>query len=312
MSGLGNPIQNFSGWSAAPYALADKTIAGVDFKKGQPFGMFRVLGDMSANFDASSVQNRGGNSYFPRASEVTEINPVFTMSVKESPNMLFSLYGGADITKTAASATGTIVAIKNIKGTSIVASTGIATATIESGKETDLGLNVYIVKVVGPDSVDVYAMTDLEFRNGDDLSFIDEDMKITATPLTIVQSAAVSVPNSGVELTGDSGVIAMVTGDTAVYKTVAPHGGISTATFGQAGLTFPEFGIIVYSKPRGDGSHFELEIYKVQSASGMLIPFSETGFQISDLTMNAILNEAPLDGSGVAKVWEIRSILPAA
>ena len=309
---LSNPIQNFSAYSVAPYALADKIIAGTTYKKGMPFGMFRILGDISADFVSSSVQNRGGSSYFPRASEITELNPTITMAVKESPNMLFSLFGGADVVNTPAAVGGTVVAIANMEGTSVVATTGILSATIEVGEEGDLGLNVYVVKAVGAETVDVYAMSDIEFTRGDDLTFINDDLKITSSPLTIVTDTAVSVPNSGVEITGASGVIAMDIGDTAVYKTAAPHGGINTITFGKAGLVFPEFGMILYSKPRNDGSFFELEIYKCASASGLTIPMSEGEFQISDLTATVILNEAPLDGSGISKVWEIRSVLPAA
>jgi len=308
---LSNPTQNFSVHSIAPYALQDKTIAGVEFKKGVPFGMFQVLGDASFNLNASSIQNYGGSSLYAWASEITQIDAEATLTVKESPDMLFSLFGGANITKTAASATGSIVAIQNVNGVSLVAATGLASATIETGKEADLGLNVYVVKAVGPDSVDVYAMTDMQFTNGDDLDFIDDELKITVSPLTIVASTAVSVPNSGVELTGGAGTIALVTGDTAVYKTVAAHGGFSTIDIGQKGVVFPEFGMFLYGKPRADGTLLEIELFKCQSSAGMVLPMTEGDFQISDLTVKALLNNQPLDGSGVAKLATLRSVRPA-
>ena len=242
---LSNPRINFSVHSISPYALQTKTIGDVTFYKGQPFGIFQVIGDASFNLNATSIQLYGGSSLYARASEITQIDAEATFTVKEGPDMLFSLFGGADITKTAASALGTINTIVNANGVSVVATTGLASATIKTGSESDLKFDYYVVKAVGADSVDVYAMTDIQFAELTALDYIDDTLKITAAPLTVVTGAAVEVPNTGVELTGGAGTIALVTNDTAVYKTTREHGGISTIDIGKKGITFPEMGIVM-------------------------------------------------------------------
>lgn len=309
---LSNPRINFSIHSIAPYARATKTIGSTTFYKGLPFGIFKVLGDASFDLKASSVQLKGGSSLYPWASEVTGVDAEFTCNVKESPDMLYSIFGGATVTNTAASTTGSVVAMQQGNGTSVFsATTGIASATIKSGSEADLKFNYYVIKAVGATTVDVYAMTDLQFANGTAATYQDDLLKITASPLTIVTSTAVEVPGTGIELTGGSGTIALTTNDTAVYQAVAAHGGISTIDIGKQGAIFPEHGILLYGKERSDGTLFEINIFKAQATSGMIIPMSEGDFQITDLTVKCLNDSAPIDGSGVAKVATIRAITPA-
>lgn len=309
---LSNPRINLGIHSVTPYARAEKTIGSTTFKKGMPFGEFQVLGDASLNLNATSVQLFGGSSLYARASEVTRIDAEVTFSVKETPDMLYAIFGGADVTKTAASATGSVVALQNVEGTSCFdATTGIASATIKAGSESDLKFDVYVIKVVSSTTVDVYAMSDIQFDNATAITFQDDTLKITASALTISTGAAVEVPDTGIELTGGSGTIGMTIGDTAIYKTVAAHGGVSTIDIGKKGLTFPEHGLFLYGKERADGTLFEVHIFKAQASGGLVLPMTEGDFQISNITVKALLDENPNDGSGVAKIATIRAIDPA-
>jgi hypothetical protein len=308
---LSAPRINFGIHSIAPYARATKTIGDTTFYKGQPFGLFQVLGDASFSLPATSIPLFGGSSLHAWTSELVQIASEIVFNVKESPDMLYSVFAGADVALTAASATGTIVALVNVEGTSVQsATTGITTATIKSGSETDLKFNKYVVVAKSTTTVDVYAMTDLQFANATALTYQDDALKITASPLTIETDTAVEVPNTGVELTGGSGTIALVANDTAVYHTTAAHGGISTIDIGKKGINFPEHGLLMYGKERSDGTLFQLEIYKARVSAGIVLPMSEGDFQITDVTVRALIDSAPIDGSGVAKVATMKAVAP--
>jgi hypothetical protein len=297
---LSAPRINFGIHSIAPYARATKTIGDTTFYKGQPFGLFQVLGDASFSLPATSIPLFGGSSLHAWTSELVQI-----------ASEIYSVFAGADVALTAASATGTIVALVNVEGTSVQsATTGITTATIKSGSETDLKFNKYVVVAKSTTTVDVYAMTDLQFANATALTYQDDALKITASPLTIETDTAVEVPNTGVELTGGSGTIALVANDTAVYHTTAAHGGISTIDIGKKGINFPEHGLLMYGKERSDGTLFQLEIYKARVSAGIVLPMSEGDFQITDVTVRALIDSAPIDGSGVAKVATMKAVAP--
>jgi len=207
------------------------------------------------------------------------------------PDFLFEVFLGAEVNTTAASATGTVDAIANKNGTSVVAATGIASATVKTGSEADLKAGIAVVKAVSATTVDVYWLTDIEFSNGVDLEFIDDELKITASPLTITTSTAVEIPNTGVELTGGAGTIAMVSGETAVFKAASAHGGISEVIIGKSSATFPEHGQVALSAKRSDGSLMEIDIHKAVGA-GFPIALEETVFSIPELTVKLLFDTA--------------------
>ncbi len=312
---LSEPIQQVAIYSVSPYALKDLTIGGVDFKKGQFFGTFQVIGDCLVNYAATSVVNRGGSSLFARKSEVVEIDTESTLTIKESPDMLWTLFGGGSISKTAAAALGSIVALANVNGTSLLdATTGITTATILESSEPDLRFNKWVVKVITTTTVNVYGASDIDYAKAGtsgNISPEDDLLLINSTPLTIPDTGGtVTVPGIGVEFKGGSGTVSMKVDDTATFKTTGAHGGISTITLGQKGLVFPEFGLVLYPKVGSDGTRQEIELFKVKASSGMPITLPEADFQVFDLSITALLNNNPLDGSGIAKLAEIRNVLP--
>ena len=206
---------------------------------------------------------------------------------------------GASVTTTAAAALGTVVDVAtNVKGTSLVADTGIAGVTIKSGSEADLKDMKIVVKAVSATTVDVFALTDITFDKGADLVYEDDLLKITASPLTIATSTAVDIPNTGLEITGGSGTIAFVTDDTADARFAAAHGGISEITIGKDTTSFPEHGVVMLSAKRADNSLFEIEIFKAVGA-GFPLAFEETVFSIPELTIKLLFDEAK---NAIAKI----------
>ena len=270
-----------------------------------PYGILKVLGGGTLSLSAEYEELFGGSNKFSWATEAKTITSEFTASVKSMPDFLFSLFLGASVSTTAASATGTCGSIANGKGSSCFdAATGIASAGLKSGSTADLKAGHYIVDVVSSTTVDVYVTSDIEFLNGTDISYQDDLLKITASPLTITTGAATEIPNTGIELTGGSGTIDLGTvGNTAYFEVAAAHGGISDITIGQSASTFVEHGQICLAQKRANGDLFEIEIYKAVAA-GFPIALEETVFSVPELTVKLQYDSAK---DAVAKIRAIKA-----
>lgn len=269
--------------SIAPFRRTDKL----------PYGILKVIGGGTLTFSAEFEELFGGSNKNAWAVEAKTISTEWTATVKSMPNFLFKLFLGASVATTAASSTGTIDAIANKLGTSVQdAATGIASVSLKAGEEAKLKDGHYVVKAVSPTTVDVYDLTDIEFKkdSASVLSYVDDSLKITDTPLTIVTGATVEIPNTGLELTGGSGAIAMVALDTAVFKVMSPHGGLSVIDIGASSTTFPEHSQLCLAQKRADGSVFEIELYKVIGA-GFPIPLEEQAFSIPELAMKLVYDD---------------------
>lgn len=272
---------NYGIHSICPFRIAD----------GLPYGILKVLGGGTLTMASEFEELFGGSNKFAWAVEAKTISTEWTATVKSMPDFMFELFLGASVATTAASETGTVGDFKNVLNASVLeATTGIATVTVKAGSEADLKDGIYIVKPVSATTVDIYALTDIEFKKlgaTNDLSYIDEALKINAAPLTIAQGAATEIVGLGVELTGGSGVIAMTIGDTARFSVRSAHGGVSTIDIGSASTIFPEHRQLCLGQKRANGDTFELEIYKVVG-SGMPIPFEEQTFAIPELAMKLV------------------------
>jgi len=266
--------------SLVPYQRADRL----------PYGIFNVLAGGTISLSAEFEDLFGGSNSYAWASEAKTISAEFSASVKSMPDFLFELYLGAEVSTTAASTTGTVDGFANFKGVSVFdASTGIATATVKTGSEADLKLGQYIIVPVTATTVDVYLTTNIEFSNGNDLDYVNDALKITVTPLTIVAATAVEIPNTGVELTGGAGVIAMVVGETAFFKAAAAHEGITEISIGKTGSVFPEHGIVAMAAKRSNGDMLEIDIHKAVGG-GFPIALEETVFSIPELTIKLLFD----------------------
>lgn len=268
-----------------------------------PYGILKVVGGGTLTLTSEFEELFAGSNKFAWAVEAKTISSEWTATVKSMPDFLFELFLGATVTTTAASATGTVSTLTAASTALIpIGTTGIASVGLKSGSSADLKDNIYIVKVVSATTVDVYACTDIEFKKlgGAALVFQNEDLKITATPLTIVAASPVEIPYTGIELTGGSGTIAMVVGATATFHVNSAHGGVSEIDIGSASTLFPEHNQLCLGQKRANGDVFEMEIYKVVG-SGMPIPFEEQTFAIPELSMKIIQD------SSVDKVATIRA-----
>ena len=274
---LSNPRILYGVHSVSPYSRTT----------GLPYGMLRVLAGSTFEMSGDQQTLFGGSFRFPWAVENGEINATLTINTKEYPDFLFTLFLGKAPTSIAADTSGDVSGLANVSGVSLFdASTGIATATIESGEEADLKFGKYIIKYVSATTVDVYLLSDVDANRGTDIAYVDDALKITASALTITSSTAVSIPNTGVELTGGSGTIALVAGDTAEFMVLPIHTGGMEVSIGGSADEFLEFGAILMSSKRATGELFEIDVYRAVG-NGLSLGADEKAFSESSITATA-------------------------
>lgn len=272
---------NYGIHSICPFRISD----------GLPYGILKVLGGGTMTLSSEFEELFGGSNKFSWAVEAKTISSDWTATVKSMPDFMFELFLGATVEKTAASATGTVGDLSNVLNATVFeAATGIASVAAKAGSEVDLKDGLYMIKAVSATTIDVYALTDLEFKKlgaANTLSYIDEDLKINDVPLAIVGGAATEIVGLGVELTGGSGTVGMTIGDTARFSVSSAHSGLSEISIGSSSTTFPEHRQLCLGQKRANGDTFEMELFRVVG-SGMPIPFEEQTFGIPELAMKLV------------------------
>jgi hypothetical protein len=255
----------------------------------EPYGIFKVVGSMTLNDSQEQVPLQGGSSVYPWDIESGLATTDGSFLVREVPDFVFSAVHGATPTTGAAETGGGVTAIANLNGTSLVAATGLASVGVESGEEANVKTGIYMVKVVTSTTVDVYSLTDVDHLRGTDLTYQNDALKITASALTIATSTAVSIPNTGLELTGGAGTIGMTVGDTAWFDSRSINSSYSTATVGASGITKPNVGLIVAAQKKGNNEVFMLDIMKA-SLGGFPFNLAEKAWMESEVSFTASYN----------------------
>lgn len=270
---------------------------------GEFYGTAKVLGGSTFSLTGETISLMGGSSKYAWQVEDGTIEAELAMTLREYPDFGFEVFLGKALTENTGETTGDTSSLSNKTGTSLFdASTGIATATAKSSSEADMKLGKYVIKAVSATTVDVYASTDADFARGTDKTYENDLLKITASPLTITTSAAVEVPGYGIELTGGSGTIALVTADTCVFDVRPINTSNVEATFGGSSDIYPEFGCLVYGQKVGSGNMFEIDIFRLK-AIGMPIGFTANEFSEAEITAKAFFD------SSKNGVFSIRSIV---
>ncbi len=270
------------------------------------YGEVRVLKGSSLALSGEQIDLMGGSSKYPWASEDGNITSEISLKVAQFEDFMFELFLGAAPTNNSAETTGNVSTLTNKKGSSTMnATTGIASVTALSGSESDMKFGKYVVKVVSATTVDVYFSSDADIGRGTDGSYQDDDLKITASALTVVSGATVNVPSFGIKFTGGSGAIAMTTGDTATFEVRPINTGSMTVTVGGvANQTFPEFGAIIMAQKRGNQELTEIDCFRCK-AVGMPINFEQNAFSETEIKIKA-LYDSTADG-----VFKMRTVKPA-
>jgi hypothetical protein len=268
------------------------SIAPYSRTTGLPYGVAKVLASSNFSITGELVQLFGGSSKFAWAIEEANVTAELQLNVKQVEDWMFELFLGKAPTLVSTPDTdGLASTITNKKGTSIVAATGILGTSLKSGSSADLKFGKYIVVAASATTVDVYALSDVDFNRGTDKEFVNDALKITASPLTIAQNTAVDVPGFGLELTGGAGTIAMVVGDTATFEILPPFTKKMEVSIGGSSDTFPEFGALMVAQQRSNGEMFEIDAFRCKG-SGLPMGFTEKEFGMPEIAAQAFFDSA--------------------
>lgn len=271
MSGLSSQRILFGVHSVSPYSRANR----------MPYGIMKVLDACDVTLNSTVEQLYGGASKFAWAAETKTINSEISTKVSAYPGFLFTQWLGASVTDNAAETLGSVNTMTNFKGTSMVATTGMAQPTVKSGSEAKVAFGKYVVICVTITTVDVYMYSDVDIAKTGG-AYQSDLLKITATPLTITASTAVDIPNSGLQLNGGSGTIGMTVGDTATFSSRPENSTSTDIIIGKNATTFPAFGMVMVAQKRATNEMFEIEAFNV-IAAGMPIPMNAMAFSKVDL-----------------------------
>lgn len=275
-----------------------KTIYGVhsvtpyDPATGLPLGdIAKVVGNLTVNLTGELIELNGGSQRFPWEIEDGLISTESTLLLREYPEFLYEAFLGKAITKNAAEAAGNVSTLTNAKGALVEATTGIASVAAKTGSEADLKTGKYTIKAVSATTVNVYALSDIDFANGTALTYVDETLKINESPIAISGSGGtVDIPNTGLEIVGGSGSPALTDGDTATFEVRAINSGSEQVIIGDSNFTLPEIGLLCYAQKKGDGAIYELDIFKAKG-SGAPIAFAEKAYSEAEIPVRAFYDE---------------------
>lgn len=279
-----------------------------DRDSGLPYGTALVVGDSSFALSGELASLNGGSNKYPWAVEETNITSELTVNVKQYEDWMMQLFLGKKPTAAGASATGSVSALTDKKGTIVDATKGIASVSVVTGSESDLKFGKYVVKLVDKtaDTVHVYAMSNVDFARGTSKNFEDDLLRITDSPLTITNGGDITIPGFGVKLVGGSAVdfaSLSTDGDTAIFEILPPSQKSISAIFGGSSDVFPEFGAIVVGQKRGSGEMVELDIFRLK-AVGLPMGFKEKAFSEAEIKAQAFYDA---DKNGV---FGLRHITP--
>ncbi len=277
---LSNPVSLFGIHSATLYSRTDRT----------PIAYLRVLGDASCELKGEFEDLNGGSQMYPWDSEVKSISSEISFTAREYPVAAMNLLLAGSLTSYTAAATGEVIDEANVYGTTVYSSTGIATVTVTSDDDDDLKEGEYVVKAVSATTVDVYAMSDVDFSRGTDGAYEDDYLKI-ASAQTITKSGATVLANYGITLTGGGDTIAMTIGDSMRFTVRRPTVTGVKLVIGKASSTFSEFGCILTGQKSSGGAISYLDIYRCKAA-GMPLQFKEKGYSEWAITIKALYDSA--------------------
>lgn len=281
------------------------SVTPYDRKTGEFFGQLNVLKSSSITMEGTLNELTGGASKFPWAVETGDIKVDMSLKFAEYPDFVYYLFFGTKPTKRTAESSGAVSALTNKLGTSVFsATTGIASLQVKAASKGDLKFTKYVVKVVSPTTVDVYAGSDVDFGRGAAASLQDDTNKITATPLTIVSGDETEIPGIGLEFTGGSGTIAMTVGDTATFEVRPVNSKSMEVVVGSvANQTMPEFGALLVAQKRANGELLEIDCFRC-IGSGMPLGFEPNTFSEAEVKVKVFYDSAQ---DGIFKIRHIES-----
>lgn len=267
-----------------------------------PYGIFRVIQELTAERAREGVNLTGGNPDGAWAQEPGEpANPI-SLVLREFPDFAFTTFEqGTQIDNTAAEASGDIGTIANTKGVSIFdAATGIASIAAKVGKEANIPFGKLVFKgTADPTKVDIY----LVGKPQGDGAFLD-NLGLVASGITIAGTGGTTdVDELGITITGGSGSVALVDGDIAAVDIRGVNfGNVITSVGNKPNTTY--MGILAVLPKLSDGSLTYIDFHKVSIPSG--IPFSAVYREWSEITLSGEILVDPCNNNNLYTLYRMK------
>lgn len=248
---------------------------------GLPYGELRVVKGSSLSLSSELIDNLGGSSRYPWASEEGAITSELSLNVGELPDFLYELFLGTAPTANSAETSGSISTLTDKNGTSIQDNTnGIASVHLLSGSAANLKFGSYVIRAVTASTFDVYYLSSIDAARGTNITILTDSM-IVASAVGFTASVA-SVPALGLAW-AQVGTPAFTVGDTATFEVRPVNTGSSRVRIGGlADTIFPEWGALCYAQKRGNQEMVEFDLFRVKGA-GMPIPLEMGAFAAFEL-----------------------------
>lgn len=278
---LSNPRIIFGVHSVSPYNLTTASF----------YGILRVLGGSSLSLAGELVKLNGGSSKYPWAVEDGLITAEMSLKPKEYPDFLFELFLGKAPTAVGVDSAGAVSTVTNKNGTSIVASTGLASVSvIPTTGAANLKFGKYVVKYASATTLAIYASSNIDFNRGTDETY-DDDLLLVATTAAITTGGNTDMATLGLRFVGGAGTIAFVSGDTATFEVKPPSTKSMSVSIGANSDTFPEFGAICMAKQRSNGEMFEIDALRCKGV-GLPLGLEENKFSEAEIKAECFYDSA--------------------
>ncbi len=274
---LSNPLNIFGIHSFSPYSRIDGTF----------YGTLLVIG--SANLELTGEQEDlfGGSQKYAWATEPKTVSTQLTLNTKQYEDFEWQLFLGATVTENSAETSGNVSTLTNVKGTSVANSTtGIASVALLSGGAANLKMGKYLLKATTDDDVTIYNASNVDLLTGTDVDFVDDTLAV-GTAAIVDTGGTTDVAALGLQFTGGSGTVALVTGDTAEFYVRPVNQGNWIIDVCASGATFPEFGAVFLAAKRSNFEMFEVEAFRCQG-SGMPLALTEQAWSVADITVKCL------------------------
>ena len=291
---LSDPRIIFGVHSVSPYSRTT----------GEFYGIMRVLGGSSISLSGELVKLNGGSNKYPWAIEDGLITAEMSLKVSEYPDFLFELFLGKAPTSVGVDSAGTVAAVTNKNGTSIVAATGLASVSvIPTTGAANLKFGKYVLKYASATTLNVYVSSNIDFARGTDEDY-DSDVLLTQVSGTITTGGNTDLATLGLRLVGGAGTIAFTAGDTATFEVLPPSTKSMSVDVGSNSDVFPEFGAIVMAKKRGNLEMFEIDAVRCKGV-GLPLGLEQNAFSSAEIKVECFYD------STLDKVLSIRHVSPS-
>ena len=291
---LSDPRIIFGVHSVSPYSRTT----------GEFYGIMRVLGGYSISLSGELVKLNGGSNKYPWAIEDGLITAEMSLKVSEYPDFLFELFLGKAPTSVGVDSAGTVSAVTNKNGTSIVAATGLASVSvIPTTGAANLKFGKYVLKYASATTLNVYVSSNIDFARGTDEDY-DSDVLLTQVSGTITTGGNTDLATLGLRLVGGAGTIAFTAGDTATFEVLPPSTKSMSVDVGSNSDVFPEFGAIVMAKKRGNLEMFEIDAVRCKGV-GLPLGLEQNAFSSAEIKVECFYD------STLDKVLSIRHVSPS-